>query len=179
MTSTRRLPWLSKVLGPRMNEVAATSVRAEPIEIPTPVDRDRIAHYLHSRGYTFILDDDGDLTGIWDGNRFWFLLLGTDHDIVQVRGRWHRALAPASRPLALQVINDWNRDRIWPKVYLRDEGEVLGLYTELTVDLGPGATKDQLDQVVACGLSTAIQFFSSMSAELPLEFPDSPELDEP
>lgn len=180
MTHAHRRPWLARLLGPRTNSAGAadSGTKPAPVEIPTLVTRDRIAAYLHAREYNFSLDEDGDLTGTWDGNRFWFMLLGPDQDIVQVRGRWHRALAPVSRLTALQAINDWNRDRIWPKAYLRDEGEVLGVYTEFSVDLGPGVTKDQLDLIVAGGLGTSIQLFSTLSATLPPELPDGSEPDD-
>jgi Putative bacterial sensory transduction regulator len=142
------------------------------MEVPTPLARDRIADYLTHRGYTFRFDDDGDITGIWDGNRFWFMLLGREQDIVQIRGRWHRPLPDSARRAVLQVINDWNRERIWPKTYLRSESNGLALYTEMSVAFGAGATKSQFDQVLACGLGTAVQFFSSIADLLPPEAQD-------
>lgn len=144
----------------------STSILATPTPTPTPVTRDRVASYLGSRGYTFRLDDDGDLTGTWDGNRFWFMLLGTDEDIIQVRGRWHRPLPESDRVTTLQIVNDWNRDRIWPKAYLRSENRALSLYTEHSVDFGPGATQAQIDETLAGGLGNSLQLFASVAASL-------------
>lgn len=126
---------------------------------PTPLTANRIAAELSRRDYLFETDDDGDITGIWDGNRFWFILMGQQNEVLQIRGRWGTELPPTARSAALRAINDWNRDRIWPKVYLRDEGD-LAIYTEVSVDFDPGATDAQLADTIACGLVTAAQFFS-------------------
>jgi hypothetical protein len=128
----------------------------------------RIADHLTRRGYHFRIDDDGDITGTWDGHRFWFLLLGEHKEIVQIRGRWSTTLPPTSRLATLQVVNDWNRERIWPKVYLREEAG-LALYAEVSVDFDHGVTDAQLGQVIACGLGTAVQLFHAIEAQLPDE----------
>ncbi|MBO1753302.1 YbjN domain-containing protein [Actinotalea sp. BY-33] len=134
---------------------------------PSPVDLSRVEAYLVGRGYHVAHDEDGDLTGTWDGDRFWFLLLGEQHEILQVRGRWHRTLPAHRRAAALLAVNDWNRERIWPKVYLRDEDEGSALYTEVSVDLEHGVTDDQLGQLVACGLGTGVQFFAALGGLVP------------
>lgn len=159
-----RTGWLSRLFGNRHTKAEEPP---PPVELPTPVTMQRIGDHLVRRGYHFRVDDDGDITGTWDGHRFWFLLLGEHREIVQVRGRWSTALPPASRLATLQAVNDWNRDRIWPKVYLREESTGLALYAEVSVDLEQGATDDQLAQVVSCGLGTAVQLFHAIGAQLP------------
>ena len=123
----------------------------------------RVESSLVDRGYRVQRDQDGDLTGTWDGNRYWFLLLGEHHEILQVRGRWHRTLTIERRTAALLALNDWNRERLWPKVYLREEDGATALYAEVSVDLEHGATDDQLAQLVACGLGTGVQFFATLA----------------
>ena len=171
MSARQRAPWLARILAKSPSPTPTPAVQV-PVELPTPLTRDRVGAYLARRGYTFRLDEDGDITGTWDGNRFWFLLLGTKQEILQVRGRWHRPLPDSGRLAALQIINDWNRERIWPKAYLRSEPTGLALYTEVSVDFSPGATKNQLEQMLACGLGTSIQLFTSVSALLPPDDPD-------
>ena len=124
-----------------------------------------------------MVDDDGDLTGTWDGSRFWFLLLGEQQEILQVRGRWHRSLQLDQREVASLAVNDWNRERIWPKAYLREEEGVLALYSEVSADFEPGVTEPQLAQLLACGLGTGVQMFSSLEAVLPRD--DAPPPDVP
>ncbi|PFG33496.1 YbjN domain-containing protein [Sanguibacter antarcticus] len=176
MTSTPRSTWIHRILNVR----PGTPRRADldpPLEAPSLITRDRVSAYLHQRGYSSHFDDDGDITGTWDGNRFWFLLLGPGEEILQIRGRWHRTLPQTGRISTLQTINDWNRERIWPKAYVRAEASGLSLYTEVSVDFSPGATDDQLHQMVACGLGTAVQLFASVSAMLPPEAKEDPDDD--
>jgi hypothetical protein len=157
--------WLSRVLGGFTKPVKHDE--ATDSEIPTPLTRDRVAAYLDARSYRFLLDDDDDLTGTWDGSRFWFLLLGEHEEILQVRGRWHRTLPLDRRGAAALAINDWNRERIWPKVYVREEDGAIALYSEVSADLERGVTDDQLAQLVACGLGTGVQMFMSFDEILP------------
>ncbi|MCL1871478.1 MAG: YbjN domain-containing protein [Promicromonosporaceae bacterium] len=136
---------------------------AGPADVPTPITSQRVGDDLARRGYRFRIDDDGDVTGTWDGNRFWFLTLGDHDEILQVRGRWAGTVPSRTRLAVLQAANDWNRERIWPKVYTREEDEGLALYAEVSVDFEHGATDDQLAATVSCGLVTATQFFASLS----------------
>jgi hypothetical protein len=169
MSSDARARWLARMFGA---DRASRHPRSPHPTLPareraTPVTRDRIAAYLLSRGYRFLIDDDGDLTGTWDGSRFWFLLLGDNREILQVRGRWQRTLPTARRTAVLLAANDWNRERIWPKVYVREEDGELALYSEVSVDLEPGVTASQLAQLIACGLGTGVQMFTVLDTLLP------------
>jgi hypothetical protein len=165
--SAPRTPgWLSRVLGERSAPPPAE--RRVPLQArPTPLTRDRVAAALATRGYHFRVDEDGDLTGVWNDSRFWFLLLGEQREILQVRGRWHRQLPVASRRSVTLALNDWNRERIWPKLYLREEEGQLAVYSEVSTDLEHGVTDEQLDQLISCGLGTGVQSFASFDTLLP------------
>ena len=156
--------WLLRVLGglPKPTKQAPSDD-----EEPRPVTRDRVGDYLLERGYRFVVDDDGDLTGTWDGSRFWFLLLGEHGEIVQVRGRWHQQVPLEQRAAVSLALNDWNRERIWPKAYLREEEGMLALYSEVSADFEPGATDKQLAQLLSCGLGTGVQLFAALEATIP------------
>ncbi|QAY71858.1 YbjN domain-containing protein [Xylanimonas protaetiae] len=157
------------VLRPRLRRRAGLPAVVAAPPAPAPLTTQRIGDDLTRRGYRFRLDDDGDVTGTWDGNRFWFLLLGDHEEILQVRGRWAGNVPPQTRLAVLQAVNDWNRERIWPKVYARDEDDGPGLYAEVSVDFEHGATDEQLAATVSCGLVTASQFFGSLAALSPDE----------
>ena len=147
---------------------AATPERRVPLQArPTPLTRDRVASALSSRGYHYRVDEDGDLTGVWNDSRFWFLLLGEQREILQVRGRWHRQLPVDSRRAVTLALNDWNRERIWPKLYLREEEGQIAVYSEVSTDLEHGVTAEQLDQLISCGLGTGVQSFASFDTLLP------------
>jgi len=156
--------WISRVFG---NARPKPPTRTAPPERVAALSRDRVAAYLTGRGYRFQIDDDGDITGTWDGSRFWFLLLGDHREIVQVRGRWHRTMPVTQRSAVLLAANDWNRERIWPKVYVREEDGELALYSEVSVDLEFGVTQTQLGQLLACGLGTGVQMFTALDSLLP------------
>jgi hypothetical protein len=126
-----------------------------------------VAEHLRGSGYRVGRDDDGDLAGMWNGHRFWFIVLGERDEILQVRGRAARDVPAEQRSAALLAVNDWNRDRIWPKAYLQNEDEGLGLYGEVSVDLEHGVTDAQLARLVDCGLATAIQMFEAMELSQP------------
>ncbi|MCB2678302.1 YbjN domain-containing protein, partial [Listeria monocytogenes] len=84
------------------------------------------------------------------------------------------------RPAVALTVNDWNRERIWPKAYLREEEGQLALYSEVSADLEPGATDVQRAQLIACGLGTGVQMFSALEGMLPepgaaAEPPDVPD----
>jgi hypothetical protein len=74
------------------------------------------------------------------------------------------------------ALNDWNRDRIWPKAYVREEEGQLALYSEVSSDLEVGATDQQLAQLIACGLGTGVQMFSALDAVLPQEDGTDPDV---
>ncbi|CAM3530234.1 hypothetical protein GCM10007368_18260 [Isoptericola cucumis] len=161
---------VGRAVGQRVQDGRAAS-RArrvtDPPARPVPLSSTRVADDLTRRGYRFRTDQDGDVTGTWDGNRFWFLLLGDHEEIFQVRGRWAGTVPDQARLSVLQAVNDWNRERVWPKVYTRREGDGLALYAEVSVDFEHGATDEQLAATVSCGLVTASQFFTTVGTLVP------------
>jgi len=159
-------------LGARLLRLVRRPEEPETVVVPQllePLTTSRIADELARRGYRFTLDDDGDLTGTWDGHRFWFLLVGEDQEILQVRGRWNGAVSPRMRSAVLQAVNDWNRERLWPKAYVREEQRGLIVYGEVSVDFEHGATDEQLAATIACGLVTGTRFFESLRALAPAD----------
>jgi hypothetical protein len=163
--SSARTGWFARLFGNRRPKPPEPAPGHR--DVPQPLSMSRIGDHLTRRGYHFRVDDDGDITGTWDGHRFWFLLLGERSEIVQVRGRWSTTPPVEARLPTLQAVNDWNRERIWPKVYVREEGGRLAVYAEVSVDFEHGATDAQLAQTVSCGLGTAVQLFHAIAAHLP------------
>lgn len=73
------------------------------------------------------------------------------------------ARAPLGREQELyRVLNDLNRDLVWPKLYVRTEDDTLVVYSEVSTDLEHGASDDQLGQLLACGLFTALKAFEGL-----------------
>ena len=60
---------------------------------PTPLSPDRLAAWFARHDFSFFVDDDGDLGGIWHGRLFYFFCFGEHSEILQVRGQWNREIA--------------------------------------------------------------------------------------
>jgi hypothetical protein len=140
---------------------------SKPTDEPAPLSVERVAARMDAQGYRYQIDDDGDLGGYWDGHLFYFFVQGASKEILQVRGRWQRHVPAESRTSALDVVNDWNTEKLWPKGYVRLEDGELGVYGEVTVDYEHGVTDAQLDQQILCGVSTTIQMFELLDQVFP------------
>lgn len=132
-----------------------------------PLSAERITACLDAREMRYGIDDDGDVGGYWDGHLFYFFRIGQDQEYLQVRGRWNRQVGLDELAAVSARVNDWNADRLWPKVYVRVEDDRLGVYAEHTVDYEHGLTDEQLDVHLACGISTALSFFETLDEAYP------------
>ncbi|WP_129336830.1 YbjN domain-containing protein [Cellulomonas endophytica] len=137
-------------------------------EHPTPVTPARIAAWMTDHDFSYFVDNDGDLGGLWRGRLFYFFLFGERSEILQVRGQWHREATIERLEEVLDLCNEWNADRIWPKAYVRvrDNGRV-HVVSEVAVDLEHGATDAQLGQLLHCGLSTGSLLFDALDERYP------------
>ena len=139
----------------------------DPAQETRPLTAERLASRLAALGYRVAADDDGDIGGVWGQDRFWFLRMGSAREILQVRGRWRRTMPPEQRADVLLALNDWNRDRIWPKAYLRTEDGRTAVYAEVSVDLADGVTDDQIDAVIGRGLAAGGRLFGALAQQMP------------
>lgn len=137
----------------------------------TPISLDRIEAHLRGRGMHVRRDED-TVTGMWDEHRFWFYLVGKERNILQIRGRGGRTATPENRGAVMLAVNDWNRDAIFPKCYVREEAGRVACYTEVSVPMGSGVTEEQLGAQVDCGLGAGLRFLTSLSADLVSAEPD-------
>lgn len=137
-------------------------------ELPVPVSAGRIAAWMTENSFSYFVDSDGDLGGMWRGRLFYFFLFGEHQEILQVRGQWQREVSIERMGEILDICNEWNADRIWPKAYVRvrDNGRV-HVVTEVAIDLEHGATDAQLHQALFCGLSTGSMFFDALEEQYP------------
>ncbi|GIG27939.1 YbjN domain-containing protein [Cellulomonas marina] len=149
--------------------LAAELGPAEPgEEHPTSVTPARIAAWMTDHDFSYFVDNDGDLGGLWRGRLFYFFLFGERSEILQVRGQWHREASIERLEEVLDLCNEWNAERIWPKAYVRvrDNGRV-HVVSEVAVDLEHGATDAQLGQLLYCGLSTGSMLFDALDERYP------------
>lgn len=132
----------------------------------------RVAESLTRLGYAFVEDDERAeiLRARFDDYRFQFMITGDEHGVLQTRGRWSHSVDVSRKVEMIKLCNEWNMNRIWPKVYVRRESEgLLGVYGELAADFRAGALDSQIDNAIKCGLSTVIAFFHSLEERLGAE----------
>lgn len=132
----------------------------------TPLTKERIAAFLTRQEWYFSEDSDGDLGGAWDDNVFYFFVLGSNDEVLQVRGRWKHTLPLERQADFLLFADDFHRSRPWPKAYTAEEGGELAIYTEVSFDLEYGVADDQLGQFIASGLFTGLRFFEALGEHL-------------
>lgn len=124
-----------------------------------PLSHESIVAVLDANELAYGIDDEGDIGGRWGSHLFFFLRLGAQREVFQVRGRWNRSIGVDQLGRVVGMVNEWNADKIWPKAYVRAEDGELGIYAETSTDLEYGATKEQLDQLLSCGIGTGLQLF--------------------
>lgn len=154
------------LLARELGVTSAVFQRAD--DVPSPLTIARIVAWLETSHFSYFLDNDGDLGGLWRGRLFYFFLFGEDSEILQIRGQWNREIAIERLEDVLEVCNEWNADRIWPKAYVRvrDNGMV-HVISEVATDLEHGVTDAQLGQLLNCGLSTGNMLFDAIEELYP------------
>ncbi|GAA2728488.1 YbjN domain-containing protein [Cellulomonas aerilata] len=167
---------LTRELGARrLSDVATPARPGAPIQsaddagdVPWPLTVARIVEWFEDNGFSYFIDNDGDLGGLWRGRLFYFFLFGERSEILQVRGQWNREVSIERLEEILDACNEWNADRIWPKAYVRvrDNGMV-HVISEVATDLEHGATDAQLGQLLHCGLSTGSMLFDAIDELYP------------
>ncbi|WP_284250519.1 YbjN domain-containing protein [Litorihabitans aurantiacus] len=159
-------------------EAAATDPTADHPRAPGSVDgpgasnvvatvtRDRVAASLRRRDYRYLVDERGDLCGLW---AYRFFSFGVVPDqVLQVRGRWSRQASIERLWEVLAFTDSWNRERHHPKCYVRvhDDGRVHVL-TEVTVPVRSGLSDAQIDHLLAVGLASGGMVFDALDELYP------------
>ena len=160
---------------PRPQAPTSPSTAPEPEPAPSasgpatvlPVTRERIAQSLRRRGYRFLVDESGDICGLWAYRFFSFYIVRGQ--MLQVRGRWPRQASIERLWEILAFTNAWNSSRHLPKCYVRvhDDGRVHVL-TEVCIPVTSGLSDSQIDHHLAVGLASGAAVFD----ELDHLFPD-------
>jgi hypothetical protein len=130
---------------------------------PPPLSKERIKEALAAEDWTFNVDSDGDIGGLWDSNVFYFFTYGEENEILQIRGRWHQDLPIELRSQVREVMDEWHYTKIWPKAYttVDDSGRVWVL-AEHSVDWEHGVTDAQLRLTMRCAITTSLSLFQRL-----------------
>lgn len=133
-----------------------------------PLSQDRIKAALERSDWTYSVDPDGDIFGSWEYGSFFFFVNGASGELLCVRGFWRGKLEESDYVKALEVCNEWNSEKIWPKTYLeRDSEGRIRVNAELNVDYEHGLTDDQLRQHLLCAINTSMTFFEHVNETFP------------
>ncbi len=128
-----------------------------------PISQDRLTELFDRQGWHYWIDQDGDLTGVWDGWTFYFIIAGSHHEILEVLGFLAPTVPVDARDALRVFIEDWHRDHFWPKCSFQDNPEdgSLRLSAQVSIDYEHGATDAQLMRHINCGIGTAGQVFEA------------------
>ncbi len=135
-------------------------------QLPLPT-KERIAACLKAKGYHYFIDSDGDVGGRWENNTFYFFLIGDRNEVLHVRGTWSQRLPMAYRGQLLTVLDEWHRDRTWPKGYTVERGDEVEVCSEVSVDLEQGVTDAQLGAMIDFSVGPACSMFRMLGERFP------------
>ncbi|MEZ5090279.1 MAG: YbjN domain-containing protein [Micropruina sp.] len=82
---------------------------------PPPFNRERWDTILNSLEISFAVDEDDDRFADWEDMRIWFLVEGTNNDLMAIRSMWDVRPPVASYDFDAEALNSWNQDHFWPK----------------------------------------------------------------
>jgi hypothetical protein len=130
-----------------------------------PLTQEMITDALTARGFHFIIDEDGDIAGNFQGNLIYFFRLGENREMLQIRALVQHIFGMDDVLRLYEFCNAWNHDQLWPKAYVHvnDDGTV-NVIGEVVADWEHGVTTEQLDQVVICGVATGCQLADAVAA---------------
>ena len=129
-----------------------------------PLTQEMITDALTARGFHFIIDEDGDIAGNFQGNLIYFFRLGENREMLQIRALVQHIFGMDDVRRLYEFCNAWNHDQLWPKAYVHvnDDGTV-NVIGEVVADWEHGVTTEQLDQVVICGVATGCQLADAVA----------------
>lgn len=141
-----------------------------PVDEVRPISRQRIEEQFKGQGWLYAIDEEGDVGAQWGETLVFFLLRGDAQEILNVTGRLVIPIPADKTDEARLFVEDWNRDKLWPKVfYYFDDQERFRVAGEVVIDHEHGASDAQLLQHLRCGISSMTQCFDSLIEALELE----------
>jgi Putative bacterial sensory transduction regulator len=133
-------------------------------------DQDLVKQLLDQMELKYVVDDDGDLAAPWEGFRVYFMFRGDNKELFAVRTFYDRAYALDTKANLLEVIDEWNRDTLWPKVYTHthDDG-VVRLIGESQMILAGGINLEHFISTTASWVQASIGFDTWLTERLGLD----------
>lgn len=131
------------------------------------LDASTVVALLRRHGFRYFVDDEGDVGGLWEGARVYFPVRGGAQEMLFVRAYYDRRLDASRRVEVMALLDEWNRERVYPKVYSSlDDSGALRVMGEVALDCEPGVTLDYLHHMIGVSVATALQFGEFLDARL-------------
>lgn len=129
----------------------------------TPVTPERIRTLITTRR-EFVRETADGATGSRGARSYEAAILGNDLVVRQS----HPAVLPyGARRGLLQLLNDWNRDRILPTLHLAEHDAGLWVVATFTVSAAPGMSQQQLAEVIEMGVVLGGTALEAVATALP------------
>lgn len=128
-----------------------------------PVTPERIRTAVTTR-QEFVRETPDGASGARGGRSYEAAILGNDLVVRQA----HPAVLPhEARRGLLQLLNDWNRDRILPTLRLSEHTEGVGVVASLTVSAAAGMSREQLAEVIELGVVLGGAALAAVAGAIP------------
>ena len=144
-----------------------------PPQGPPPIikpDSALVAQLLSQVGLKYGTDAEGDLVASWAGFRVYLMFRGENQELFAVRTFYEREYPVEKKGELLDVIDEWNRDTLWPKVYTHTNEEgVVRLIGESQLAVPSGVNIDFFVATTVNWVQAAVGFHGWLIDRLGLE----------
>lgn len=145
----------------------------QPPQGPPPIikpDAALIGDLFEQVGIKYGTDEEGDTVASWPGFRVYAMFRGDNKELFAVRAFYDRAYPLEEKQELLDVIDEWNRDSLWPKVYTHTNEEgVLRLVGEQQMVIPQGVNVDYFVASTMNWVQASIGFNTWLAERLGLE----------
>lgn len=134
-------------------------------------DQELVKQLLDQMELKYLVDEEGDLAAPWEEFRTYFMFRGEgEQEVFAVRTFYEREYSVDEKPQLHEVIDDWNRRTLWPKVYTHthDDGSVR-LIGEAQTLIGLGVSLEHFVSSTVSWVRASIEFDKWVGETLGLE----------
>lgn len=145
----------------------------EPPQGPPPIikpDDNLVGDLFEQLGIKYTTDPEGDIVASWPGFRVYAMFRGEQKELFAIRAFYERAYPLEEKQELLDVIDEWNRDTLWPKVYTHtNEDGVLRLIGETQMVVPQGVNIDYFVGTTVNWVQASVGFHGWLAERLGLE----------
>ncbi len=134
-------------------------------------DQDLVKQLLDQMELKYVVDEEGDLAAPWEHFRTYFMFRGEgEQEVYAVRTFYDRPHSLDDKAKLLEVLDGWNRQTLWPKVYTHtQEDGVVRLIGEAQMLLGLGVGLEHFVSSTVSWVRASVDFDKWVVDQLGLE----------